>query len=195
MPCAARPASRRASSPSELDTLTICHVDCDAFYATIEKRDDPSLADKPLIIGGGKRGVVPTSATSRAPSACARRCRCSRRRRLCPHATIVRPNMDKYATVSRAGARPDARHDAAGRADLDRRGVHGSCRHRRLHGMSAAKVPARFSARVEKEIGITVSIRLAANSSWPRSPPTPTSRGGFAVLGQPRRRRSWPTSR
>ena len=45
----------------ELDTLTICHVDCDAFYATIEKRDDPTLADKPLIIGGGKRGVVSTA--------------------------------------------------------------------------------------------------------------------------------------
>ena len=59
---AARPAARRAwCATRKLDTLTIAHVDCDAFYATIEKRDDPALADKPLIIGGGKRGVVSTA--------------------------------------------------------------------------------------------------------------------------------------
>ncbi len=41
-----------------LPSLTLAHIDCDAFYATVEKRDNPDIADRPVIIGGGKRGVV-----------------------------------------------------------------------------------------------------------------------------------------
>src|SRR3954471_16362661 len=53
--------SPRVLRHAQLNGLAIAHVDCDAFYAAIEKRDDPSLADQPLIIGGGKRGVVATA--------------------------------------------------------------------------------------------------------------------------------------
>jgi hypothetical protein len=52
--------SPRLLGHTELPRLTIAHVDCDAFYAAVEKRDNPALRDKPLIIGGGKRGVVST---------------------------------------------------------------------------------------------------------------------------------------
>ena len=61
--------SPRLTNHPELHHLSIAHIDCDAFYASIEKRDDPSIADKPVIIGGGKRGVTPPPATSPAPSA------------------------------------------------------------------------------------------------------------------------------
>ncbi len=51
---------RRIQHP-ELAELSIAHIDWDAFYAAIEKRDNPDLADKPVIIGGGRRGVVSTA--------------------------------------------------------------------------------------------------------------------------------------
>src|SRR6185369_14484933 len=98
--CSACRSPRLVRHP-EASTLTIAHIDCDAFYATIEKRDDPSIADKPVIVGGGKRGVV---------SAC---CYIARTYgihsampmfealRKCPDAVVVKPDMQKYVGVGR----------------------------------------------------------------------------------------------
>src|SRR6187399_1040711 len=93
--------SPRLLRHEQLNALSIAHVDCDAFYATIEKRDDPSLADKPLIVGGGKRGVVTTACYMARIFGVRSAMPMFEARRLCPHATIVRPNMEKYAGVSR----------------------------------------------------------------------------------------------
>src|SRR5215831_12332706 len=84
------------------DTPAIAHVDCDAFYATIEKRDDPRLADKPVIVGGGQRGVVLTACYVARTFGVKSAMPMFEARRLCPHATIVRPRMEKYAQVGRA---------------------------------------------------------------------------------------------
>jgi len=176
--------SPRIVRHDELDTLTICHVDCDAFYATIEKRDDPSLADKPLIIGGGKRGVVSTCCYIARTFGVRSAMPMFEAKRLCPQAAVVRPNMDKYAGVSRQvrtlmlELTPQVEAISIDEAFMNLAGT------QRLHGMSAAKALARFSARVEKDIGITVSIGLAANKFLAKIASDLDKPRGFAVIGQ-----------
>src|SRR6516165_9566409 len=93
--------SPRVLRHGDLDTLAIAHVDSDAFYATIEKRDDPSLADKPVIVGGRQRGVVLTACYVARTFGVRSAMPMFEARRLCPHASIIRPNMEKYAGVAR----------------------------------------------------------------------------------------------
>jgi DNA polymerase-4 len=168
----------------ELDRLTIAHVDCDAFYATIEKRDDPSIADKPLIIGGGKRGVVSTACYIARTFGVRSAMPMFEAKRLCPHATVVRPNMEKYAGVSRQvralmlELTPQVEPISIDEAFMDLAGTE------RLHGMNAAKALARFATQVESQIGITVSIGLASNKFLAKIASDLDKPRGFAVLGQ-----------
>jgi DNA polymerase IV len=174
--------SPRLARHAGLDTLTIAHIDCDAFYATIEKRDDPSLADKPLIVGGGKRGVVATACyiarTYGVRSAMPMFQALSR----CPHAAVVKPNMAKYVEVGREVRRrmrdltPLVEPLSIDEAFLDLTGTE------RLHGMSAARVLARFAVQVERELGITVSIGLSANKFLAKIASDLDKPRGFAVL-------------
>jgi DNA polymerase-4 len=176
--------SPRVLRHPELATLTICHVDCDAFYATIEKRDDPSLADKPLIIGGGRRGVVSTACYIARTFGVRSAMPMFEARKLCPQATIVRPNMEKYAEVSRQVRKlmldltPQVEPLSIDEAFMDLAGTE------RLHGMSAAKALARFAGQVERELGITVSIGLAANKFLAKIASDLDKPRGFAVLGR-----------
>jgi DNA polymerase-4 len=176
--------SPRVVRHAELDTLTICHVDCDAFYATIEKRDDPTLADKPVLIGGGKRGVVSTACYIARTFGARSAMPMFEARRLCPHAVIIRPSMDKYAGVSRQvralmlELTPQVEPISIDEAFMDLAGT------QRLHGMSAAKALARFQARVERELGITVSIGLAANKFLAKIASDLDKPRGFAVIGK-----------
>jgi DNA polymerase-4 len=176
--------SPRVLRHPELDTLTIAHVDCDAFYATIEKRDDPTLADQPLIVGGGKRGVVTTACYIARTFGVRSAMPMFEARRLCPHATIIRPNMDKYAGVSRLvralmqDLTPQVEPISIDEAFIDLAGT------TRLHGMSAAKVLARFAAEVERKIGITVSIGLACNKFLAKIASDLDKPRGFAVIGR-----------
>jgi DNA polymerase-4 len=176
--------SPRLARHSEIDTLAIAHVDCDAFYATIEKRDDPTLADKPVIVGGGKRGVVAAACYVARTYGIHSAMPMFEAKRRCPDAVVVRPNMAKYVRVGREVRKamfaltPLVEPLSIDEAFLDLTGTE------RLHGMSAAKVLARFAGHVERELGISVSIGLSANKFLAKIASDLDKPRGFAVLGQ-----------
>src|SRR4051812_38505205 len=149
--------SPRLARHRELGLLAIAHVDCDDFYATIEKREDPTLADKPVIVGGGQRGVVLTCCYVARTYGVRSAMPMFEARRLCPHASVVRPNMEKYAGVGRQvralmrDLTPLVEPVSIDEAFMDLTGT------ARLHGMSPAKSLAGFAERVERELNITVS--------------------------------------
>jgi DNA polymerase-4 len=175
--------SPRLLRHDELGTLAIAHVDCDAFYATIEKRDDPTLAAEPVIVGGGKRGVVATACYIARTFGVKSAMPMFEALRLCPHAKVVRPNMEKYAKAGREVRRmmlaltPLVEPLSIDEAFLDLSGT------ARLHGMSPAKALARFAADVEKTLRITVSIGLSCNKFLAKVASDIDKPRGFAVLG------------
>jgi DNA polymerase-4 len=176
--------SRRKLSHVELNKLSIAHLDCDAFYAAIEKRDDPSLADKPIIIGGGKRGVVSTCCYIARISGVRSAMPMFQARKLCPQAVIIRPRMAKYAEVAkdvRALMReltPLVEPLSLDEAYLDLTGTE------RLHGCAPAKTMARLALRIEHEIGITVSVGLSFNKFLAKLASELDKPRGFAVIGE-----------
>ncbi len=176
--------SPRLLRHAELDTLSIAHVDCDAFYATIEKRDDPSLADKPVIVGGGQRGVVLTACYVARTFGVRSAMPMFEARRLCPHASIVRPNMAKYAEAGRAvrtrmfKLTPLVEPVSIDEAFMDLSGT------ARLHGMAPAKALANFAAEIEAAIGITISIGLSCNKFLAKIASDLDKPRGYAVLGR-----------
>jgi len=175
---------RHVLSHPELDTLAIAHIDCDAFYAAIEKRDDPSLADKPVIIGGGVRGVVSTACYIARIHGVKSAMPMFQARKLCPQAVIVRPNMAKYASVAREVRKlmreltPLVEPLSLDEAYLDLSGTE------RLHGTIPAKTMARLARRIESEIGITASIGLSHNKFLAKLASELDKPRGFAVIGR-----------
>ena len=85
----------------EINHLNIAHIDCDAFYASVEKRDDKSLVDKPLIIGGGSRGVVATACYIARIYGVHSAMPMFKALKACPNAVVIKPNMTKYSNVSK----------------------------------------------------------------------------------------------
>jgi DNA polymerase IV len=175
--------SPRLLRHDEIEELSIAHVDCDAFYATIEKRDDPSLADKPVIVGGRRRGVVMTACYTARTFGVRSAMPMFEARRLCPHASIVRPDMEKYARVGREvralmlNLTPLVEPVSIDEAFMDLSGT------ARLHGMSPAKTLAGFAGQVENQLRITVSIGLSCNKFLAKIASDLDKPRGFAVLG------------
>jgi DNA polymerase IV len=174
--------SPRLLRHQELATLSVAHIDCDAFYATVEKRDDPSLAAEPVIVGGGKRGVVAAACYVARIYGVRSAMPMFQALRLCPNAKVIRPNMEKYAKVGRdvrqlmMALTPAVEPLSIDEAFLDLSGT------ARLHGKSPAKALARFAAEVENTLRITVSIGLSCNKFLAKVASDLDKPRGFAVL-------------
>src|SRR5271163_2353 len=144
------------------DGLAIAHVDCDAFYAAVEKRDGASLKDKPVIVGGsGPRAVVATCCYIARTFGVRSAMPMSRARALCPNAVVLPPDMARYARIGHEiRARmleltPLVEPLSIDEAFLDLTGCE------RSNGASAAETLTRFARRIEGEIGVTVSVGLS----------------------------------
>ena len=167
-----------------LNSLTLAHIDCDAFYATVEKRDNPDIADKPVIIGGGKRGVVSAACYISRTYGVRSAMPMFKALALCPNAIVVRPDMEKYVRVGREVRQamqtltPLVEPLSIDEAFLDLSGTE------RLHGMSAAKTLARFAAQVQRDNGITVSVGLSVNKFLAKIASDLDKPRGFAAIDQ-----------
>ena len=176
--------SPRIAVHPELFQLSVAHMDCDAFYASVEKRDDPSLADKPVIVGGRKRGVVSTACYIARIQGIRSAMPMFRALRLCPDAVVVRPRMDAYSAVSRQirdlldELTPAVEPLSLDEAFIDLTGT------ARLHGEPPALMLARLAGRMESEIGITASIGLSHNKFLAKVASDLDKPRGFSIIGK-----------
>ena len=176
--------SPRLTKHAELYDLRLAHVDCDAFYAAVEKRDNPALKDKPVIVGGGKRGVVSTACYIARIKGVRSAMPMFKALEACPEAVVISPDMEKYVRVGRQvrammqALTPLVEPLSIDEAFLDLSGTE------RLHGRPPALTLAEFARDVERELGITVSVglsyckflaKVASDMSKPR---------GFSVIGE-----------
>ena len=175
--------SPRIVSHPELRRLTIAHLDCDAFYASVEKRDRPELRDQPVIVGGGKRGVVTTCCYIARLSGVRSAMPMFRARQLCPEAVVIPPEFTKYrAESARIMAKLAALTPLVQPLSLDEAWIELACSER-LHGGTAAETLARLQADIEHDVGITVSIGLAANKFLAKIASDLDKPRGFSVIG------------
>jgi DNA polymerase-4 len=176
--------SPRLARHHALPALSLAHIDCDAFYATVEKRDNPDIADKPVIIGGGKRGVVSAACYIARTYGVRSAMPMFKALELCPQATVIGPDMAKYVRVGREvrqamqALTPLVEPLSIDEAFLDLSGTS------RVHGMIPAKVLAKFAREVESRIGITVSVGLSVNKFLAKIASDLDKPRGFAVLDQ-----------
>ncbi len=168
----------------ELDRLALAHIDCDAFYATIEKRDDPDLAERPVLVGGQKRGVVMAACYVARLYGCHSAMPMFQALKACPDAVVIKPNMAKYSAVGkevRALMRettPLVEPLSIDEAFLDLSGTD------KLHHGSPARTLARLVNRIKREIGVTASIGLSYNKFLAKVASDLDKPLGFAVIGR-----------
>ena len=180
---------KRCGSPRllrhpELHQLSIAHIDCDAFYAAVEKRDRPELADKPVIVGGGTRGVVSTACYIARIHGVKSAMPMFKALKLCPDAVVIKPDMAKYAAAGKVvrelmlEVTPLVEPLSIDEAFLDLTGT------ARLHGMSPALTLAHLIQRIADKVGITASVGLSHNKFLAKLASDLEKPRGFSVLGK-----------
>ena len=168
----------------ELYSLRIAHIDCDAFYAAVEKRDNPELKDRPVIIGGGKRGVVSTACYIARIRGVRSAMPMFKALEACPDAVVIKPDMNKYVQVGREirtmmqALTPLVEPISIDEAFMDLSGTE------RLHGLPPALVLARFSRDVEKMVGVSVSAGLSYCKFLAKVASDFRKPRGFSVIGE-----------
>jgi DNA polymerase IV len=168
----------------ELATLSIAHMDCDAFYASVEKRDNPALRDQAVIVGGGQRGVVSTCCYIARIKGVRSAMPMFQALKLCPEAVVVKPRFSAYTEASRAirammeELTPSIEPLSLDEAFLDLTGT------ARLHGAPPAVLLARLTKRMEDELGLTGSIGLSHNKFLAKIASDLDKPRGFSVIGK-----------
>ncbi len=167
----------------ERDRLAIAHIDCDAFYAAVEKRDNAALADRPVIIGGGRRGVVSTCCYIARTYGVRSAMPMFKALAACPDAVVIKPRMDHYVAIGREIKQrmltltPLVESLSIDEAFLDLSGTE------RLHGASPALTLARFAAAIEQDMRLTVSVGLAPNKFLAKIASDLEKPRGFSIIG------------
>ena len=177
--------SYRIISHPELETLSIAHIDCDAFFAAIEKRDNPELKDKPVIVGGGKRGVVATCCYIARLNGVRSAMPMFKALKVCPEAVVVKPRREAYSKASREircmfqDLTPKVQMLSVDEGFLDLSGT------TRVNDAFPARALSRLARDIETEIGITISIGLSENKFLAKTASELDKPRGFAVLSKP----------
>jgi len=178
--CGRGPILRHA----EINTLSIAHIDCDAFFASVEKRDNPELEDQPVIIGGGKRGVVATACYIARLYGVRSAMPMFKALKACPDAVVIRPRMGVY---SKEGKRIRAMMEAVtplveplsvDEAFLDLSGTE------KLHEAPPALTLLRLQRQILNEVGVTVSVGLSFNKFLAKTASDLDKPDGFSILGR-----------
>jgi DNA polymerase-4 len=176
--------SPRLIAHAELRSLSIAHVDCDAYYASIEKRDHPEFADQPLIVGGRERGVVTTCCYIARQFGVRSAMPTSQAMKLCPHAVVIKPDMEKYQRESRRirelmyEATPVVEGVSIDEAYLDLAEAAAG------RDEPPARSLARLALQIERKVGVTVSIGLAPSKMLAKIASDMGKPRGFSVIGR-----------
>ncbi|MDP2213637.1 DNA polymerase IV [Phenylobacterium sp.] len=175
--------SPRLVAHDELFDLSMAHMDCDAFYASVEKRDRPELRDLPVIVGGGVRGVVTTCCYMARVYGVRSAMPMFKALAACPQAVVIKPDFAKYKAQSKiimgllAELTPLVQPLSLDEAWMDLAGTE------RLHGAPPAVTLARAQAAIEAQTGLTVSIGLAPNKFLAKIASDLDKPRGFSVIG------------